>query len=56
MTLLNVNCPVELTFSVRVSHASLRARCSSLSFDVRLIAVNKGMIGRRCSLKDTRKV
>lgn len=44
------------TFSVMASHASLRARCSSLSFGVRLIAVNKGMMGRRCSLKDTRKV
>ncbi|TNN59361.1 hypothetical protein EYF80_030376 [Liparis tanakae] len=44
------------TFSASESHASLRARCSSLGFAARLIAVNSGMMGRRCSLKDTRKV
>lgn len=46
----------ELTFPVRASHASLSVCCSSLSFWVRLMAVSRGMIGRRCSLNDTKKV
>lgn len=45
-----------LTFAVRASHASLSARWSSLSVWARLMAVNRGMMGRRCSLKDTRNV